>query len=190
MNDAAHARKYGLFSLPAIVHFEDGVPNVYDEDMNIDAIMNWLEDQKSGSFIEKVTPAMLQTLLQKQEYVVVLFLTNCDKSEECERIIGELEEVDEEMDRIDVLFVYLDDDSYAAKMKIREFPALIYFRNGQPLKFEGHIENEMAVLKFVTSFENIMLPNQIEEVGVPMLEYFLKEKDDVFVYLYDEDDSR
>jgi hypothetical protein len=54
------AKRYGLYSLPAIVHFEDGVPNVYDEDMTKDAVMAWLTDQKTGAFIEKVTPALLQ----------------------------------------------------------------------------------------------------------------------------------
>ena len=35
-----------------------------------------------------------------------------------------------------------------------------------------------------------MLPGKIEEVGVPLLEYFLEEVKDVFVFLYDEDDVR
>ena len=35
-----------------------------------------------------------------------------------------------------------------------------------------------------------MLPGKIEEVGVPLLEYFLEEVKDVFVFLYDEDDAR
>ena len=51
------------------------------------------------------------------------------------------------MDRIDILFVYLDDESYATKLDIKEFPAIVLFRNGDPLRFEGHVENEMAVLK-------------------------------------------
>ncbi len=55
--------------------------------------------------------------------------------------------VDEEMDRIDILFVYMDDESYATKLEIKEFPAIVLFRNGEPLRFEGNVENEMAVLK-------------------------------------------
>ena len=35
-----------------------------------------------------------------------------------------------------------------------------------------------------------MLPGKIEEVGVALLEYFLKEVKDVFVFLYDEDDVK
>ena len=60
LDSVEHAKRYGLYSLPAVVHFEEGVPNVYDEDMNQEAVMAWLTDQKTGSFIEKVTPALLQ----------------------------------------------------------------------------------------------------------------------------------
>jgi len=60
LDSTEHAKHYGLYSLPAVVHFEDGIPNVYDEDMTKEAVMAWLTDQKTGSFIEKVTPALLQ----------------------------------------------------------------------------------------------------------------------------------
>ena len=65
------------------------------------------------------------------------------------------------MDRIDILFVYLDDESYATKLDIKEFPAIVLFRNGDPLRFEGHVENEMAVLKvrskWIRNFLNISI---------------------------------
>ena len=54
MDDVQLAKKYGLFALPAIVHYEDGIPNVYDEDMTAEEVFSWLEDQKTGSYIEKV----------------------------------------------------------------------------------------------------------------------------------------
>ena len=44
--------------------------------------------------------------------------------------------------------------------------------------------------QFVTDLDNLLLPGKIEEVGVPLLEYFLKEVKDVFVFLYDDDDVR
>ena len=55
--------------------------------------------------------------------------------------------VDEDLDKIGVSFVYVDDDSFSAKMKVVDFPALIFFRNNVPLYFEGNVWNEMAVLK-------------------------------------------
>ena len=46
------------------------------------------------------------------------------------------------------------------------------------------------IFQFVTDLNNLLLPGKIEEVGVPLLEYFLKEVKDVFVFLYDEHDVR
>ncbi len=46
-----------------------------------------------------------------------------------------------------ILFVYTDDETYAAKLKITVFPTIAYFRNGERLMYEGSIENEMAVLR-------------------------------------------
>ena len=42
----------------------------------------------------------------------------------------------------------------------------------------------------MTDLNHLLLPGKIEEVGVPLLEYFLKEVKDVFVFLYDEEDVR
>ena len=62
--------------------------------MKSKALMNWLQDQKSSSYIERVTPELLQTLLKKEEYVATLFLNNCDRDvEECERVLSKLEVV-------------------------------------------------------------------------------------------------
>ncbi len=48
------AKRYGIFSLPTIVYYESGIPNVYDADMTKTDVLSWLEDQKTGAFIEKV----------------------------------------------------------------------------------------------------------------------------------------
>ena len=93
VGDAGAANKrYGLYSLPAVVHFELGRPNVYDGEMSGKALLNWFQEQKAGSYIERVTPELLQAQLAKEEYVLALILTNCDRNaEECERILGRLE---------------------------------------------------------------------------------------------------
>ena len=54
VDDVQIAKKYGLFALPALVHYEEGIPNVYDEDMATAEVLSWLDDQKTGSYIEKV----------------------------------------------------------------------------------------------------------------------------------------
>lgn len=191
LESAEEARKYDLYNLPAVVHYDEGIPNVYDDDLTKEAIEQWLEDLKIGPYIEKVTPAMLKTLAEEEEYVVALFLNNCDKNaEQCEATLDELDNIAEALDDIGVTFVYIDDESYAAKMSITTFPAILFFRNGEQINFEGHVENEMAVLKFVTDLNNLMIPGKIEEIGISMLEFLMREKRDVFALLYEEGDGR
>ena len=52
------------------------------------------------------------------------------------------------------------------------------------------LKKMFVYFQFVTDLNNLLLPGKIEEVGVPLLEYFLEEVKDVFVFLYDEDDVR
>lgn len=191
LESAEDAKHYDLYNLPAVVHYEEGIPNVYDDDMTKEAIEQWLDDLKIGPHIGKATPAMLKTMTEEEEYVAVLFLNNCDKNmESCEATLDELENIAEALEDIGVVFVYVDDETYAAKMSITAFPAIMFFRNGEQINFEGHVENEMAVLKFVTDLNNLMIPGKIEEIGISMLEFLMKERRDVFALLYEEGDGR
>ena len=185
------AKEYGLYGLPAVVHFEKEVPNVYDGDLTQEALMNWLGDQKIESHIEKVTGAILDKLVMKQEYVAVLLLSDCDKAGGCEERLSDLEVIDEELDKIDVLFTYTDDDAFITKLKLDSgTPAVVLFRNGDPIVYDGNIENEMGILKFLSDLDNLLMPGKIEEVGIPLLEHIIKERQHVFAFLYKEGDGR
>ena len=190
LDNAEEAKKYDLYNLPAVVKYDEGIPNVYDDDLTKEAIVQWLEDLKIGPTIEKVTPAMLKRMIEEEEYVAALFLNNCDKnSEGCEATLDELDNIAESLEDIGIVFVYVDDETYAAKMSITSFPAIMFFRNGEQIMFEGHVENEMAVLKFVTDLNNLLIPGKIEEIGISMLEFLMKERNDVFALLYEEGDG-
>ena len=53
--------KYGLDDpLPSFVYFEDGVPNIYDDE-NQD-LVEWIEEQRTSDTIEEVTEEILQML--------------------------------------------------------------------------------------------------------------------------------
>ena len=69
-----------------------------------------------------------QRIIKEEDYVVVLFLSNCDKTDRCEEILTDLEEIDEQLENIGILFVYTDDETYAAKLKVTAFPTIAYFR--------------------------------------------------------------
>ncbi|QQP55796.1 Putative LOC100161052 [Caligus rogercresseyi] len=165
VGDSSVAKSFGIYSLPGLVYYEDKIPNVYDEELTPDEVLSWLEDQRSGSHIERVSGLLLERLIKEVEYVGVLFLSDCEKNEEeCEAIIKDLEKIDEELDGLGIAFVYTDDTQYASsKLRINTFPSIYFFRNKNKILYEGSTTNEIAILKFFTSLENIIIPNEIED---------------------------
>ena len=88
---------------------------------------------------------MLDRLVLEEEYVAVLFLGECLEEEKvlvrhpetlpkvihqeaCDELVESLEEIDEELDKVDILFVKIDEPQYAKKNKIKSFPAVGLFR--------------------------------------------------------------
>ena len=50
----------------------------------------------------------------------------------------ELENIDDECDMFGIQMVKLKDPPLAKRYGIKTFPALVYFRNGNPLAFDGN----------------------------------------------------
>lgn len=61
------------------------------------------------------------------------------------------------------------------RYSIKTFPALVYFRNGNPLLFEGDLQNEQSVLEWLTDDDNRELADEIEAVNERMLTRLLNE---------------
>ncbi|KAJ8875641.1 hypothetical protein PR048_023537 [Dryococelus australis] len=55
----------------------------------------------------------------------------------CMTILEELEKIDDECDVYGIHMVKIQDPQLAKRYSIKTFPALVYFRNGNPLLFEG-----------------------------------------------------
>lgn len=67
-------RIVGLDTLPAVVYFEKGIPNVYDGDLEEeDDFLQWLVDQLEKDEIEDVTDEMLDKLIAEGKTLAVLF---------------------------------------------------------------------------------------------------------------------
>lgn len=74
IDDQAAANEFGIDSLPAVVYFERGIPNVYDGNIeNEDEVLEWLVDQLEKDEIEDVTDEMLDKLIKEGKTVAVLF---------------------------------------------------------------------------------------------------------------------
>lgn len=62
---------------------------------------------------------------------------NCEEGEECDTILDELENIDDELDETGIIFVTTEDILLAKKYGIKTFPTLVFFRNKDPLVYKG-----------------------------------------------------
>ncbi|XP_026737291.1 uncharacterized protein LOC113500635 isoform X5 [Trichoplusia ni] len=191
MDNENEAKEYGIDHLPTLVYFEENIPAIYEGDlMNEDEVLEWLIEQKNSATIEEVTDEILTDLIEEHEYVVVYFSGNCEEGEECDNILEELENIDDELDETGIIFVTTEDITLAKKYGIKTFPTLVFFRNKDPLIYKGDIEDEDEVLAWLTDENTLEIPGKIEEVNSRMLEKILEENDHVVVFFYKEGDKK
>lgn len=107
---------------------------------------------------------------------------NCDEGDECDKVLEELENIDDELDETGIVFVTTEDTSLAKKHGIKSFPTLAFFRNKEPLIFKGDLDDEDEVLSWITDENTLEIPGKIEEVNSRMLENILEENDYVVVF--------
>lgn len=55
----------------------------------------------------------------------------------CDQVLVELENIDDECDLFGIQMVKIQDPQLAKRYGIKTFPALVYFRNGNPLLYDG-----------------------------------------------------
>ena len=56
----------------------------------------------------------------------------------------------------------------ARELWISKFPSIVYFRNGEEVKYRGEITNPKAVYNWLTSEKTLNLPNRYIEITTPM----------------------
>ncbi|KAI5646564.1 thioredoxin-like domain-containing protein [Phthorimaea operculella] len=191
MDNEAEAKEFGIDHLPTLVYFEENIPAIYEGDlMNEDEVLAWLLEQKNSATIEEVTDEILTDLIEEHEYVVVYFSGSCEEGEECDNILDELENIDDELDETGIIFVTTEDLALAKKYGIKTFPTLVFFRNKDPLIYKGDIEDEDEVLSWLTDEDTLEIPGKIEEVNSRMLDKILEENDHVVVFFYVEGDKK
>jgi hypothetical protein len=183
IDNAAEAKEYGLNHLPALVYFENKIPAIYEGDlMNEDEVLEWLVTQKNSATIEEVTDEILEELIDNHEYVVVYFTGDCEEGQKCDKILDELENIDDELDEAGIIFVTTEETDIAKKNGIKSFPSLVFFRNKDPLIYGGDLNDEDEVLTWLTDENTLEIPGKIEEVNMKMLEKILAENDHIVVF--------
>lgn len=86
-------------------------------------------------------------------------------------MLEELENIDDECDSLGVTFVKIDNIDEAKEYGIEEMPSLLYFEKGIPTVYEGRLEEEESVLKWL---EQQTTSDEIEDVTDEMLDLILE----------------
>lgn len=68
----------------------------------------------------------------------------CEDGEDCDDILDELENIDDELDETGIIFVTTEDINFAKKTGIKNFPALVFFRNKEPLTYKGAFSSKQT----------------------------------------------
>ncbi|CAH1725032.1 unnamed protein product [Aphis gossypii] len=183
--DIDAAEQYGVSKLPALVYFEHSVPNLFGGDLKEEEeVLQWLITQRTEDRIELVTRSMLESIVQETQYLAVYFYKQA--CHVCDQILEDLERVDDECDLYGIHMVKIQDPQLAKRYSIKTFPALVYFRNGNPLLYDGDLQNEESVLEWLIDDDNRELADEIEEVNSRMLERLLDESLLLAVFFYEE----
>nr|XP_045619924.1 uncharacterized protein LOC123771446 isoform X4 [Procambarus clarkii] len=191
IDNDSEAKEYGIDELPTLVYFENRIPSIYEGDLsNEQEVLAWILLQKTSDTIEEVTDEILDDLIANFEYVVVYFSGKCEEGQKCDKILDELENIDDDTDDQGMHFVTTEETSLAAQYGVKTFPSLVLFRNGDPLVYKGDISDEQAVLRWLTDDDTLEIPNLIEEVNQRMLERILNTSDNVAVFFYAAGDKK
>lgn len=76
-------------------------------------------------------------MISSQELMIVCLLADARSCVTCDKVLAELEKIDDDTDSFGVDFVKINDKRLAKHYGIKTFPALTYFREKEPIIYEG-----------------------------------------------------
>lgn len=88
-----------------------------------------------------------------------------------QRVLNELENIDDECDQLGVTFVKIDSSEEAKEYGIEKLPTMLYFEKGIPMVYQGNLEDEEKVLKWLEQQQKV---DQIEDVTDEMLDMVIE----------------
>lgn len=98
---------------------------------------------------------------------VKILITDDNNDRKCQRVLNELENIDDECDTLGITFVKIDNADEAKEYGIEKIPSLLYFEKGIPTLYEGNLEDEEKVLKWLDSQ---VKSDHIEDITDEMLD--------------------
>jgi len=186
VKDKALSAQYNVDEFPTLMFFENQIPSVYDGELEKpDEILAWIADLMTGADIEQVTNDILDKFIATKSYLAVIFFKEDDPKSTAALDI--LEEIDDDLDEVGIMFVKLDDEKEAAEYGIETFPSLVVFENGIPNLYDGSFDSGEEVLGWVVNESSG--DHTIETVTDNMLDQIVAEHDNVAVVFYKKGDD-
>ena len=107
ISDGGAGEEFGLPEVPALVYFENGVPELFSGDLrNDNQVIKWMLEELKQEEIKAVTVAMLDRLVDRNHNLAVLLLDETTGDDEA--LLAELENIDDECKKYDIDFVKLE----------------------------------------------------------------------------------
>ena len=189
VTDSKAASRHGISAadIPALVYYEHEIPHFYNGDAEEPAlVLRWLRERVEGADIEAVKGEMLERMIVRTEKIAVLFYKEGD--EQSAQALEALEDIDDELDKVGVLFVKNNQPAVAGDYGIEDLPAVVVFEKGVPNLFEGDLAEDDRVLEWIV--DEVSGDDTVEVVTDQMVERLIQKRKQVAVFLYDKDDKK
>ena len=97
----------------------------------------------STGVIEEVNTVMLAARLKEEEHLVVFFYE--EGSIYAQRLLKELEVLDDKMDKNEIKFFKISDDDIDKDYDLEDMPALVYFHKTVPHIYQGDLRLDFNI---------------------------------------------
>lgn len=111
-------------------------------------------------------------------FLSLLFTDDKDDKQDI-RVLNELENIDDELEKENIVIVRIDNADEAKEYGLDHLPTLIYFEDGIPSLYEGDLMNEEEVLEWLILQKETAT---IEEVTDEILEDLIEDHEYVVAY--------
>ena len=187
-NEADFAAEFGIENFPAILYFENQQPSIYNGDAAEETeLLTWLLYQMKEDTIENINRELLTKMIDEFEFLALFFY---NATEDCTKVLRQLELIDDEAGQYGVRMVKIDDPRMSKKYGHRNPPGLGYFRKGNYIKFDGDLYDDEEMLDWLTDPNVMEISDQIEKVNKKMFEKLITRNKFLTVFFYSDTDCK
>ena len=128
---------------------------------------------------------MLDTLIRTESDILVYMYRQNNLNDQ--NVIDDLEHIDDELEEKGIELVKCSDKGVEKEYGFNHLPMLIYFQNELPTAYDGDLDEENEILKWVF---DTMAKSEIEEVTGPILDVLIERLDNLAVIFFDNEGTK